>query len=119
MSKKEMFVKYIEELMESAENKPEMSEEVAQYWEAFRTKEEKEKPLFTENGKLILKFLQENKERNSYRAKDIAEGMCISSRTVSGAIRKLVENGFVEKIGQDPIFYVITETGKNVDLENM
>ena len=48
----------------------------------------------------------------------IGEGLFISSRTVSGAIRKLVTDGFVEKVGQDPVIYVITEQGKNIEIED-
>ena len=43
--------------------------------------------------------------------------MFISSRTVSGSIRKLVNDGFVEKVGQDPVIYSITEQGKNIKID--
>jgi predicted transcriptional regulator len=73
--------------------------------------------LFTDNGKLILKFLQEHQETPMWKARDIAEGLFISSRAVSGAMRKLVTDGFVEKVGQDPVIYSITDNGKNIDIE--
>ena len=76
-----------------------------------------EKPLFTDNGKLILKFLQEHQETPMWKARDIAEGLFISSRAVSGAMRKLVTDGFVEKVGQDPVIYSITDNGKNIEIE--
>ena len=78
-------------------------------------KEEKEKPLLSDNGKPILKFMQTTMEKG--KAKDIAEAMFISSRSVSGAMRKLVTDGFVEKIGEDPIIYCITEKGKNIEID--
>jgi predicted transcriptional regulator len=53
-----------------------------------------------------------------FKAKDIAEGLFISSRAVSGAIRKLVTDGYVEKVGQDPVIYSITEEGKNIKFED-
>ena len=43
--------------------------------------------------------------------------MLIYSRTVSGAIRKLVTDGFVEKVSQDPVIYSITEQGKNIKID--
>ena len=49
-------------------------------------------------------------------AKDIAEGLFVSSRTVSGAMRKLVTDGYVEKVGQEPVVYAITEKGKNIEI---
>jgi predicted transcriptional regulator len=42
--------------------------------------------------------------------------MFINSRTVSGAMRKLVTDGFVEKIGENPVIYSITEKGKNIEI---
>jgi predicted transcriptional regulator len=48
-----------------------------------------------------------------WKARDIAEGLFISSRGVSGALRKLVNDGFCEKVGQDPVVYALTEKGKN------
>jgi Mn-dependent DtxR family transcriptional regulator len=51
------------------------------------------------------------------KAKAIAEAMFISSRSVSGAMRKLVTDGFVEKIGEDPIIYCITEKGRNIEID--
>lgn len=114
MTKKEEFIKYIEDLVDG--NIYEMSENVRLYWEAFKGKVEEEKPLFTDNGKLILQFLKENQDTQMWKAKDIAEGLFISSRTVSGAIRKLVSDGYVEKIGQDPTIYSITDAGKKVEI---
>ena len=38
----------------------------------------------------------------------------VSSRTISGAIRKLVTDGYVEKVGQEPVIYALTEKGKNI-----
>jgi Mn-dependent DtxR family transcriptional regulator len=51
------------------------------------------------------------------KAKDIGDELFISSRTVSGALRKLVNDGFVEKIGQNPVIYTLTEKGKNYNFE--
>jgi predicted transcriptional regulator len=52
-----------------------------------------------------------------WKARDIAEEMFISSRAVSGAMRKLVTDGFVEKIGKEPVVYTLTDTGKNIVIE--
>lgn len=114
MSLKQDFINYVESNFE----KNPMPENLTEYWEKFKGgKDNSEKPLFTENGKLILTFLQEHLDTNTWKAKDIAEGMFISSRTVSGAIRKLVTDGFVEKVGQDPVIYSITEQGKNIKID--
>lgn len=114
MTKKDEFIKYVEDLIDG--NYYEMSENVRLYWEAFKGKVEEDKPLFTDNGKLILQYLQDNQSTPMWKAKDIAEGMFVSSRTVSGAMRKLVSDGYVEKVGQDPVIYSLTEKGKTVEI---
>ena len=117
MSKKQEFIKYVNELIAAAPNvKP--NEDANIYWTAFCGLDENgEKPLFTDNGKLILRYLQENTDTSAWKAKDIAEGLFMNSRAVSGAMRKLVTDGFVEKIGQDPTLYSITENGKNITID--
>lgn len=114
MTKKQEFINFIDELMEAA---PQIipSEDVKSYLEVFRGKE-MNKPEFTENGRLILKHLQDNPKQIMWKAKDVGEGLFISSRAVSGAMRKLVTDGYVEKVGQDPVIYTITDKGKEVDL---
>ena len=114
MTKKEEFVKYVEMAIEAYPTP--MNEDARIYWEAFRGKVEEDKPLFTDNGKLILKHLQDNQDVPMWKAKDIAEGLFISSRAVSGAMRKLVSDGFVEKVGQDPVIYTLTENGKTMEI---
>ena len=52
-----------------------------------------------------------------YKARDIAENMGLTSKGVSGAMRKLVTDGYVEKVGKDPVVYMITEKGKSVKFE--
>ncbi len=113
MSKKQKFIEFVDENLMSKYGE-EIDQDVLDYWNALINKEEKEKPLFTDNGKLILKFMQTDMEQG--KAKDIAEAMFISSRTVSGSMRKLVADGYVEKIGEDPITYCITEKGKNIEI---
>lgn len=114
MTKKDEFIKYVEDLMDG--NLYEMSENVRLYWDAFKGKVEEDKPMFTDNGKLILQYLKDNQSTPMWKAKDIAEGLFISSRGVSGAMRKLVTDGYVEKVGQDPVIYSLTEKGKTVEI---
>jgi DNA-binding MarR family transcriptional regulator len=116
MSKKTEFIRVVEMLCDYSNFNWEDEEDARAYWEAFKGKEEVEKPLFTDNGKLILKYLQDNPDLKTTKAKDIGEGLFISSRAVSGAIRKLVNDGFVEKIGQDPVMYSITDKGRTVEI---
>ena len=115
MSAKSEFIEFVRDLTMNIDFE-DWPKGAKQYWEALTT--EKEKPEFTDNGKLILKYLQETvEERPEQKAKDIGEGLLISSRTVSGAIRKLVTDGYVEKVSQDPVIYALTEKGKEKVVE--
>ena len=117
MSKKQEFVEYVKDLMDEAPH-IEMSDDARLYWEAFCGANDIEKPMFTDNGKLILRYMQDNQQEGMWKARDIAEGLFISSRAVSGAMRKLVADGFVEKVGQDPVVYSLAEKGKNIKIED-
>lgn len=114
MTKRAEFINFIDENIDWSV----APEGVADYWTAFKGgKEEKEKKTFTANGKIILKYMQEHQvDMPMGKAKDIGEGVLLSPRTVSGAMRKLVTDGFVSKESSDPVMYAITEKGKNIDL---
>lgn len=122
MTKKETFINEIKILIEQAKNCYEMpfeelSADAMDYFNGLQVTGDSGKPKFTENGKLVLKYMQQNKEsyKNLFKAKDIGEGMGISSRTASGAMRKLVTDGYVEKIGSDPVVYALTSEGDVVN----
>lgn len=115
MSKKLEFLDFIRNNIpdEKWEN---ASDDVKSYWKALQEIDQTEKPRFTDNGKMILKYLQDHQDHDSYKAKDLGEALAISSRTVSGSIRKLVNDGYVDKVGKDPVLYSITEKGKNIEV---
>lgn len=115
---KKEFIDFLNALMKAAPDVVEekMTENVKAYIDALADKKN-EKPEITDSGKLILKWLQ-NAPAGIYKSKDIAEGLFVSSRNVSGAIRKLVTDGFVEKVGESPVLYTITEKGKNYIIED-
>ena len=125
MSKKENFVKMVEAYLEKGTVEGELSssqlDEAIAYFNAFKSTQDKtEKPQFTDNGKLILKAMKDNIEEraNMFSAKQIAEYAFISSRQVSGAIRKLVTDGYCEKAGQDPIIYSLTDLGREAKIDD-
>ena len=115
---KQEFINFLNALIAAAPDTADrlMTDNVKTYMEAL-TSAEPEKPILTDNGKLILGYLQNNPDITTIKAKDIAEGLFISSRSVSGSIRKLVTDGFVEKVGMDPIYYSLTEKGKNFNID--
>ena len=127
MNKKELFVMMVEAFLEKGTVEGILStsqlDEAIAYFNAFKSTQDKkaDKPQFTDNGKLILKAMIENNEEraNMFSAKQIAEYAFITSRQVSGAIRKLVTDGYCEKVGQDPIIYSLTDLGKQIDVASL
>ena len=127
MNKKELFVMMVEAFLEKGTVEGTLStsqlDEAIAYFNAFKSTQDKkaDKPQFTDNGKLILKAMIENNEEraNTFSAKQIAEYAFITSRQVSGAIRKLVTDGYCEKVGQDPIIYSLTDLGKQIDVASL
>ena len=115
---KQEFLNFLNALMEAAPDVVERlsTDNIMAYIAALNEKEE-EKPEMTDNGKLIVDFLQKSTD-TVMKARDIAEGLFISSRIVSGAMRKLVNDGFCEKMGQNPVLYALTEKGKNYKIDN-
>lgn len=93
-----------------------MNDDVKAYLDIL-TEVKDEKPVLTENGKIILQFLQSHQETRLWKSKDLAEQIGLSSRGTSGAMRKLVNDGFCEKLGQDPVIYSLSEKGKNYIIE--
>ena len=117
MSKKEKFIEMVEELINNIEPTS-LDKDALEYFEKFKVIKETEKPKFTENGKKVLQFMQENKDKynNMFKAKEIGEGLFISSRGAGGALRKLVTDGYAEKIGENPVVYTLTDLGMKVNL---
>lgn len=114
MSKYTEFFEYVSDMVDS------MPDDIRATFEELKATyedEAKNKPLFTESGLEILKYLK-TQEQKMMKAKDIASGLGTNSRKVSGAIRKLVSDGYVEKSGRNPVFYILTDQGKNFDITN-
>ena len=103
---KQEFIDFLNALMVAAPNivEEKMTPNIQAYIDALKDTKS-EKPVLTDNGKLILSYLQQHPDKIMLKAKDIADDLCISSRGVSGALRKLVNDGFVEKMGESPVIY--------------
>lgn len=115
MSKKEEFIDYVENTLKNGNV---MSENAKIYFDALKGGGDKEKPAFTENGRLILQFMRDNREtyNNLFKAKEVGEGLDITSKTASGSMRKLVTDGYLEKIGENPVVYSVTDKGIEANL---
>lgn len=127
MTNKEMFIQELEELLADRRQTfgtDGLSEGARAYFEQLKVTPDKEKAPFTENGARVLIWMQENADHynNILKAKEIAEGMFaingtpITSRTVSGAMRKLITDGYVTKTEGTPVCYSLTDSGKAIEV---
>ena len=114
MNKCEIFLEYFDNLTKNIE----VPEDVKEFYEMLKSSQNNytEKTVFTETGLAILTFLQ-TCENSTMKSRDIADAMTLPSRTVSGAMRKLVTDGYVEKFGQNPVIYALTKKGKEINLD--
>ena len=126
MSGKEIFIEKIEQLISDVPDFFGSDAEAADKALKFFNDLKKEKPsnsksssLPTENGMKILRFMNENhlKYNNTFKAKDIGEGLFTSGRSVSGSMKKLVADGYASKEGKDPVVYGITDAGLSFFLD--
>ena len=121
MTKKECFIKLMEKTLNDCPDffgNGEEAEKALAYFNELKTAKPSGAKEITENGLKILQFMQEhwNKRNNIFKATDIAEGLFTSGKSVSGSMRKLVSDGYVEKLGKDPVVYALTEKGKGFSL---
>lgn len=119
MTNKEIFIQEIEEILADrckTFGEDGLSDGARAYFEQLKATPEKEKAPFTENGAKVLIWMQENYEsyNNILKAKEIGDGLFCSSRTVSGAMRKLITDGYVSKTEGTPTCYSLTELGMSV-----
>lgn len=123
MTKKEKFIQFVDVLMDESNyeawddvTKEDWSDAI-DFLNSLKVSNGTEKKKFTDNGKIILDFIKKNKNQynNLFKAKDIGESLGISSRTASGSMRKLVTDGYLEKIGESPTIYSLTAAGEEVD----
>ena len=116
MTNKELFIETVEALFSHTTNS--IPEGAIAYFETLKAPE-KEKPMFTENGAKILIWMQEHYTdcNNIFKAKDIAEGLFLpSSRSASGALRKLITDKYAVKIDGSPVCYSLTDLGMSCDV---
>lgn len=124
MTKREAFIEIVEEIFSKpdiyAENYPNTYKLADEFWEEFKNGKVKNSGAMTENGQKILSWMQDNIDTmsNVFTSKEAAEALFTSGRSIAGSMRKLVNDGYVEKTGKDPVQYSLTEAGKTYQFEN-
>lgn len=110
MTKKEKFIELVDDVFNHIDIQTfieghEEYQEAIDYFEEMKA--EKAATPLTENGQRVLDYIKENYQQfnNRFTAKEIADGMGISAKSVSGSMRKLVSDGYCSKQGKDPVTY--------------
>ena len=111
MTNRQQFIKEIENLLQESHYEI-LSDEALAYFEELKSGKASVGGI-TDTGSKILLWLQANTSgtQEYFSAKAIGEGLFCSSRSVSGAIRKLIADGYVLKDGKNPVTYALTEQG--------
>lgn len=112
---KEKFIAEISKLLDDVPDFFALNEEAYEYWLLFKEGKCENSKDMTENGAKVLHFMQEKYEsfNNIFTAQNIGEGLFMAPRSISGTMRKLITNGYVEKIGSKPTSYALTNNGKD------
>ena len=116
MTNREKFIEEITTIITAKGGDPAemLSDEALSYWNEFISGKASSGGI-TELGARVLQWMLDNEQSylNIFSAKIIGEGISVSSRTVSGTMRKLITDGYVEKSGQNPVTYSLTDTARS------
>jgi len=112
---KDVFIATVQKLFDENE----VPAEAVEFFEDYK-KCKKEPKEMTDKGAAILVYMQENKDarNNVFTSAIIGEAIGQTARSVSGSMRKLISGEFVEKIGQNPVSYAITDKGMLYTVDN-
>ena len=113
MTKIEEFINYFNYLVAHCDEPTEPSQEIKDFLKSLTPTV---KPAITESGIPILEYFQSLDNPTGVKTKDIVAGILMPSRTVSGAIRKLVADGYIDKKDTSPVSYDLTEKGAQFDI---
>ena len=114
MTAKENFISEIEKLLTTAT----INQDAMDYFTEFKNGTVKNSSVITEKGIVILRYLQSKPNDYIFSAKMLAETLDLNTRSISGTLKKLVNDGYVLKVTTlSPITYQISETGKSFNLD--
>ena len=92
-----------------------LSEEGLIFYKQLR---EKTQNSFTENGIKILICMQQNEDKYKvFNSKQLGELLFMPPRSVSGAMKKLLKDGYCRKQATNPITYELTTLGKETQFD--
>lgn len=107
--RKDIFINTVEELFAKYTFEENIPQEALDFFEDYKKGKSSNRKEITEKGVIILEALKESGDWIT--AKALGEQIDMSGRSVSGSMRKLVEDGFVEKRAGNPASYKVTDKG--------
>ena len=123
MTKRDIFIQIVQTVIFDSGETFNFSDkelnDALEFFEELKNDKVKNFGAMTANGAKLLSWMQKNEEKmsNIFTSKEIAEALFTSGRSVAGSMRKLIKDGYVEKIGKDPVQYSLTEAGKSYQFE--
>ena len=85
----------------------------------FTDLKEKAQNTFTESGKKILICMQQNEDKYKvFNSKQLGELLFMPPRSVSGAMKKLLNEGYCRKQATNPVTYELTTLGSETQLDD-
>ena len=106
---------FIQEL-DSINIEDQLSQDAQQFYIELKNKTQN---TFTENGKKILICMQQNTDKYKiFNSKQLGELLFMPPRSVAGAMKKLLNEGYCKKNITSPITYELTTLGKNTQFDN-
>lgn len=106
---------FIEEL-DSINITEQLSEKAIEFYNQLK---EKSQNNLTENGKKIVRCMQQNIQKyKTFNSKQLGELLFMSPRSVAGSMKKLINEGYCLKNKSNLITYELTELGKDIQLDN-
>ena len=112
--RKNVFIETVESLFAKYTFEDHIPQEAFDFFEDYKKGKSSARKEITEKGIAIILALRENPEWIT--AKALGEIMDVSGRSVSGSMKKLVEDGYVDKRAGTPSAYKITEKGMTCEL---
>ena len=111
--RKIVFIETVEYLFRNADPLDIPSDAVL-FFEDYKKAKSGNTKKFTEKGIAVLKAMREVDDWIT--AKSLGERIDVSGRSVSGTMKKLISDRYVEKREGNPTSYRITKLGKTCDL---
>lgn len=112
--RKNIFIDTVDALFKSSNTDIYIPMEAIDFFEDYKKGRGGAAKEITDKGVAVLMKM---KDINDWAtAKTIGEAMEVSGRSVSGTMKKLVTDGFVEKQAGNPAVYKITEKGMNFEV---